>query len=89
MGYGQKLPFWYDEFYLPDKDIMVPYFSTNFIFNPYKTKFCGMKKLYTRTQKVMRRDQKVGIRIFAYFFRSGHGIHQNLLETCMFLMETC
>ena len=68
MGYGQKLPFWYDEFYLPDKDIMVPYFSTNFIFNPYKTKFCGMKKLYTRTRKVMRWDQKVGIQIFAYFF---------------------
>ena len=39
MGYGQKLPFWYDEFYLPDKDIMVPYFSANFIFNPFKTKF--------------------------------------------------
>ena len=54
---------------------MVPYFSTNFIFNPYKTKFCGMKKSYAGTEKsyagtrkVVRRDRKVGTRIFCKFF---------------------
>ena len=54
---------------------MVPYFSANFIFNPYRTKFFGMEKSYAGTEKsyagtrkVVRRDRKVGIRIFANIF---------------------
>ena len=38
-------------FYLPDKDFMVPYFSANFIFHPYETKFCGIEKWYAGTEK--------------------------------------
>ena len=38
-------------FYLPDKDFMVPYFSANFIFHPYDTKFCGIEKWYAGTEK--------------------------------------
>ena len=37
--------------YLPDKDFMVPYFSANFIFHTYETKFCGIKKRYAGTKK--------------------------------------
>ena len=38
-------------FYLPDKDFMVPYFSANFIFHTYETKFCGIEKWYAGTEK--------------------------------------
>ena len=41
----------YIYFYLPDKDFMVPYFSANFIFHPYETKFCGIEKWYAGTEK--------------------------------------
>ena len=30
---------------------MVPYFSANFIFNPYEIKFCGTEKWYAGTEK--------------------------------------
>ena len=40
-----------NRYYLPDKDFMVPYFSANFIFHPYETKFCGIEKWYAGTEK--------------------------------------
>ena len=60
-------------FYLPDKDFMVLYFSANFIFNPYKTKFCRMKKLYAGTKKGHVLGSKVGIQIFCELFQKNFG----------------
>ena len=54
-----------NNFYLPNKDFTVPYFSANFILYTYKTKFCriekwyaGIKKWYARTEKWYARTEK-------------------------------
>ena len=48
---------------------MIPYYSANFIFNPYKPKFCGMKSRTPGHEKSCAGIEKCVSEFLANFFR--------------------